>query len=217
MNREQIGALVQDVLKTLKASDEMFEAMASRCGEEMTLAQCGIDAMLFPDLVREIKVRLTGIDLSPALQMMGPDITLGALCDTVYASLHPGKANPVVVCVDDEESNLFVLKRWFGRDFTLDCFTDPEKALVFIQKTPDVALVITDEVMPVMTGNDLCDAVKATHPSIPFILVTANPQNDDDLLRRSLRHNRFYEFLDKPLNLEVQADTIRKLFRSLIH
>ena len=39
----------------------------------------------------------------------------------------------MVVYVDDEEENLFIFKRRFGKDFPIKTFSDPHEALSFIK------------------------------------------------------------------------------------
>jgi DNA-binding NtrC family response regulator len=77
-------------------------------------------------------------------------------------------------------------------------------------------LVLTDEVMPRMSGNQLCDRVHAMKPGVKFILLTGNPNNQDDLLYQTMRKNRFYEFLRKPLDLENRYDELLNLFESVL-
>jgi hypothetical protein len=36
-----------------------------------------------------------------------------------------------------------------------------------------------------------------------IILVTGNPQGDDELMYNSLRHGKFHDFISKPLDLET--------------
>jgi DNA-binding NtrC family response regulator len=77
-------------------------------------------------------------------------------------------------------------------------------------------LVITDEVMPKLSGNELCDAVKKSKPNLKFILITGNPNHDSDLMYLTLRKNRFYEFINKPVDFENKAEEYFSMIQSLI-
>jgi DNA-binding NtrC family response regulator len=125
-------------------------------------------------------------------------------------------ANPLVVYVDDEEENLFIFKRKFASAFSLRSFSDPMEALEFILTNNDVALVVTDEVMPKLSGNELCDKVHESKPNLKFILITGNPNSDDDLMYRSLRYNRFYEFINKPMDFEGKGREYLHLIQGVI-
>ncbi len=135
-----------------------------------------------------------------------PYQNLGDVAKDIVASLHHGIPKPVVVCVDDEEENLFLFRRRYGKRLNLKTFTDPLEALVYIKSSPDVVLVLTDESMPGLTGNQLCDEVHKYKPILKFILITGNPGGDQNLLHQTLRHGRFYDFLNKPLDLERKGE-----------
>jgi DNA-binding NtrC family response regulator len=123
----------------------------------------------------------------------------------------------MVVYVDDEEENLFIFKRKFGKKLNLNTFSDPIKALEFIQNSEDVRLVITDEVMPKMSGNELCDRVHLTKPLLRFVLITGNPNSDGDLMYRALRKNRFYEFINKPVDFDTKGDEYLGMIQGLLN
>jgi CheY-like chemotaxis protein len=184
-----------------------------------TLESLGIDLEMMPDLQEELTLRFKGrkVYLGSCIDPTEfAFLTLDGLIRHLHVALGNAPSNPIVVYVDDEDENLFVFNRKFGRRLKLKLFTDPEEALRFIQSTSDVALVITDEVMPRLNGNDLCDRVQETHPQIPFILITGNPNQDEDLLYRSLRHARFFEFIQKPMDLDKKGEEYYKLFIKLI-
>src|SRR5690606_37783 len=124
----------------------------------------------------------------------------------IQASLHHGIPTPLVVYVDDEEENLFVFRRKFGKRINLRTYSDPREALAFVLENPDVVLVLTDEVMPGMTGNQLCDEIHKSKPFLKLILITGNPGGDENLLHRSLRFGRFYDFINKPLDFEKRGE-----------
>jgi hypothetical protein len=50
-----------------------------------------------------------------------------------------------------------------------------------------------------------------------FILITGNPNSDDDLMYRSLRKSRFYEFINKPIDLEKKGDEYLKMFQDIVN
>jgi response regulator RpfG family c-di-GMP phosphodiesterase len=143
-------------------------------------------------------------------------LTMGKLLSLLTTSSMSKILNPQVVYVDDEEENLFIFKRKFGNKVNLKTFTDPLAALEYIKAEDSVSLVITDEVMPIMGGNALCDEVHKAKPMLKFILLTGNPNNDDDLLYRTLRQSRFYEFISKPVDLEGKGAEYLKMFQEIL-
>jgi CheY-like chemotaxis protein len=186
---------------------------------EATLVDFGINLESMPDIEEELTRRLKGrkLGLEPFLTPQEFDfLTLGKTLDALSRVLAPESKRPLVVYVDDEEENLFVFNRKFGKKLALKMFTDPEAALKFIQSSTEVALVITDEFMPRLSGNELCDKVHQANPQLPFILITGNPNQDEDLLYRSLRRGRFFEFFQKPLDLDRKGEEYFKLIEGLI-
>jgi CheY-like chemotaxis protein len=46
------------------------------------------------------------------------------------------------------------------------------QALQLLQSAPDIDMMVTDQIMPHMTGLQLADAVRAIRPGLPVILAT---------------------------------------------
>ena len=82
-------------------------------------------------------------------------------------------SKPKILIVDDEKMTRDAMARILGGEY--DCLTaaDPELALAELDRTPDVALILTDYKMPVMNGVEFIRAAKAKFPTIGAILITA--------------------------------------------
>jgi putative two-component system response regulator len=89
---------------------------------------------------------------------------------------------PLVLAVDDEASNLQLLRQILQDNYRLLFAKDGARALELArQEGPD--LVLLDVMMPGMSGYEVCAALKA-HPAtvaIPVIFVTALTETDDEL------------------------------------
>jgi two-component system cell cycle sensor histidine kinase/response regulator CckA len=64
-------------------------------------------------------------------------------------------AKELVLVVDDEPQILVALEDLLGDDFTVVKAETPERALALIAEDPNIAVVITDQRMPGMTGDEL--------------------------------------------------------------
>jgi len=85
------------------------------------------------------------------------------------------------------------------------------QALEVIMNEHDVSLLITDQVMPGMTGADLIEQLAHLRPRIPTILATGFGEVPVDLDRTAVR-------LAKPYDQGQLADAIRKVFaRAIAH
>lgn len=88
---------------------------------------------------------------------------------------------PRLLLVDDEPTNLQVLRHILQEDFRLLFATDGARALqIAQQQRPD--LVLLDVMMPQMDGYSVCQALKAdrTTANIPVIFVTALTEAQDE-------------------------------------
>ena len=81
---------------------------------------------------------------------------------------------PTLLLVDDEATNLQVLRQILQDDYRLLYAKDGEKALELAQANP-VELILLDIMMPAMTGYEVCRKLKAMPQTaaIPVIFVTA--------------------------------------------
>lgn len=127
---------------------------------------------------------------------------------------------PVILLVDDEPTNLRVLRTVLHEQYRLLFAKSGEEALQLVaQHQPD--LILLDVMMPGMTGFDVCTALKADAVSrqIPVIFVTA--------LRDEIDETRGFEvgavdYITKPISPSVvkarvkthlslvQADELKK-------
>jgi len=101
---------------------------------------------------------------------------------------------PVLV-VDDESDNLDAFRFTFGKTFTLHLAGSGEEALG-LARGHDVAVVVTDQRMPRMTGLELLRAVRDVRPDAIGIIVTAF--TDVDVLIESINLGRIYRYVTKP-------------------
>jgi DNA-binding NtrC family response regulator len=101
---------------------------------------------------------------------------------------------PVLV-VDDEQDNLDAFRFNFGKQFRLLYASSGEQALE-LARTNAIAVVVTDQRMPRMTGLELLRAVRGVRPTAVGIIVTAF--TDVDVLIESINLGRIYRYVTKP-------------------
>lgn len=219
MNSQQAYSIVREITAALIARGEQAKALPEAMLAEATLYEQGLDLTAFSELVEELSQRFHGRDFHLGGYLIPEEyyyLTTAKLVSAVVAAFKTAKKDPLVVYVDDEEENLFIFNRKFGKKLNLKTFGDPKEALTYIQGQENVKLVITDEVMPGMTGNELCDAVHKTKPMMKFILITGNPNSDGDLMYRALRKNRFYEFINKPVDFDGKGEEYLNLIQGVV-
>ncbi|MBM3121582.1 MAG: PAS domain S-box protein [Chloroflexi bacterium] len=85
------------------------------------------------------------------------------------------------------------------------------RALEVLEARRDIALVISDMVMPQMGGKALHEMVVSSYPSVRMILMTGYPLGEED---RALLSRKGVVWLGKPLGPETLAHSIRRALDS---
>ena len=109
--------------------------------------------------------------------------------------------------VDDDQSIRWVLEKALAREnIPHKSFSNPNDVLNALEKeSPQV--LISDIRMPRGNGLDLLQHVKASHPHLPVIIMTA--YSDLDSAVSSFQGGAF-EYLTKPFDIEKAVDLIRR-------
>ena len=106
-----------------------------------------------------------------------------------------------VLAVDDEENNLFLLKRTLRSNYNILSATSGEEALELIKKHGDeISLIVSDQKMPKMEGTDLFKIIGETHPDIVKILLTGH--SNMDILVDSINECHLFQYILKPFEPE---------------
>ena len=103
-------------------------------------------------------------------------------------------AFPVLV-VDDEPDNLDAFRFNFKRVFTVHTAGSGDEALALL-KQHDIAVIVTDQRMPKMTGLEFLKAARGVRPDAVGIILTAF--TDVDVLIESINLGHVYRYITKP-------------------
>src|SRR5690554_5068183 len=94
-----------------------------------------------------------------------------------------GPQNPLLLLVDDEATNLKVLRHTLQNEYRLLFARDGQTALTLAaRENPD--LILLDVMMPDMSGHEVCRTLKQdrTLAAVPVIFVTALSDSSDEQL-----------------------------------
>lgn len=105
--------------------------------------------------------------------------------------------NYKIMIVDDEPANLRTLERLFRPDYQVVTAPSGAEALVLLEQH-DVALLISDQRMPAMTGTELMLKTVAIRPHMVKILLTG--YTDVGALIDAINSGLVYRYLTKPWN-----------------
>lgn len=102
-----------------------------------------------------------------------------------------------ILCVDDEPDNLDALERLFRKDYHVLRAQSGREALDILKQVQSpIALIITDQRMPEMTGVQLLEKTIQTHPETLRILLTG--YTDLESVIEAVNKGQIYRYLTKP-------------------
>ena len=112
-----------------------------------------------------------------------------------------------LMIVDDEQANLRLLERLFRRDYQVLTADSGEAALRLLAQH-DVALLITDQRMPGMTGIELIKHAADLRPQLVRIILTG--YTDVSALVEAINCGQVYKYVTKPWNNDELRLTIAR-------
>lgn len=105
-------------------------------------------------------------------------------------------AKPFLLCLDDEIDNLDALERIFRKKYTVLKASTPEEAFDYLDQHPQLAVIISDQRMPQITGVEFLEKSISTHPETVRILLTG--YTDIDSVIGAVNKGQIYRYLTKP-------------------
>jgi len=112
-----------------------------------------------------------------------------------------------VLAVDDEPDNLDVIRYAFRKSHPLLFAGGGVEALALLAEH-DVAVIVSDQRMPAMTGLELLKRARAVRPDAVGILLTA--YGDVQLLAQALNSGLAYRYVQKPFESQELGAAIRQ-------
>jgi DNA-binding NtrC family response regulator len=119
--------------------------------------------------------------------------------------------NHKILVVDDEEANLRALERIFRNEHNVFTASSGLEALALLEQH-DIALLISDQRMPEMTGIELLQKTVQLRPHMVRILLTG--YTDVTTLIEALNCGHVYKYVTKPWNNDELSMTVK---RALAH
>ena len=129
--------------------------------------------------------------------------------ESVLAVSLPAGGKEHILVVDDEEQVLSIMTSMLtGLGYRVTGKSSSQEALLlFMEASYDFDLLITDYIMPQLTGVDLCAQVKKVRPDMPVILCTGY---SDQIGEEVLRRTGVDEYFLKPVTLQGLAQVVRR-------
>ena len=122
------------------------------------------------------------------------------------------RGNETILMVEDEQSvkdMMSVVLRNLG--YTVYSSGDPVEALLIAKRLPEaIHLLITDMVLPKMSGSDLANQVTSIRPAIKILFMSGYSVNHTQFPGRKML-DLGEEFLQKPFTIQSLAKKIREI------
>jgi len=120
-------------------------------------------------------------------------------------------ADPVIAVVDDEASVRTMLGRVLRlADYAVAAFSSGDDFLASLARQVP-ACVILDVHMPLLSGLDVHSQLRAVHPDVPVIYITAN---DDPALDKIVLDAQGLQLLRKPFPSERLVSAVAAALKS---
>jgi len=103
---------------------------------------------------------------------------------------------PKILIVDDEEAILETMTFTFMDEYEVLSTSDPTKAMGLLEENDPIAVVITDQRMPGMTGVDLLKQVYERFPATIRIILTGFA--DSEATVKAINDGHIYGYINKP-------------------
>ena len=118
-----------------------------------------------------------------------------------------------ILFLDDEQLILSALKRALRREgWELFFTSDPFEAVKLIGEHK-IDIIVSDHMMPQMTGVEVLALVRRLHPSCTRIMMTG--QADRDATIRAINDGNIHRFLEKPWDDAMLKSVLHEVGRSI--
>ena len=114
---------------------------------------------------------------------------------------------PTVLVVDDEPSNLASIEKIFQKDGMRVLTADSARTALELLRNHRVEVVLTDLMMPAVSGLELLKAIKQMAPDVEVVMMTAYGTVETAV--QAMREGA-YDFVEKPLKRVTIVKSVRK-------
>ena len=120
------------------------------------------------------------------------------------------KSKPTLLVVDDEPDNLDLLYRTFYRDYQVLRAESGPEALDILAKVGEVAVIISDQRMPQMSGTEFLGLTATQYPDTIRIILTGYTDVED--LVEAINSGKVFKYVTKPW----KADELKALVKQAL-
>lgn len=116
-----------------------------------------------------------------------------------------------IMYVDDEEMNLLLFSMNFDRTYHVVTSNSGIQALELLKDNTDIAVVISDMRMPIMTGLEFIQKAKGEFPHIDFYILTGYDITQE--IQEALNSKLIMSYFRKPFNFNEINNAIKNVLK----
>ncbi len=120
----------------------------------------------------------------------------------------PNRIKPKILVVDDEPDNLDLLYRTFHREYKVLRAESGPAALDLLEQEGEVAVIISDQRMPSMSGTEFLSLTATRYPDIIRIILTGYTDVGD--LVEAINSGKVFKYVTKPWDDEELKAVVRQ-------
>lgn len=117
-------------------------------------------------------------------------------------------SKPTVLVIDDEADILDLLYRTLHREFNVLRASNGPEALDLLAADSSVAVIVSDQRMPLMSGTEFLSLTAEQYPDVMRIIVTGYTDVDD--LVEAINSGKVFKYVTKPWDDEDLKASVRK-------
>jgi PAS domain S-box-containing protein len=121
-----------------------------------------------------------------------------------------GESRPRILVVDDEEAILETMTFTFEDEYEVFTSTDARRALDLLDEEAPIAVVLTDQRMPNMSGVEFVTEVCRRHPETVSMILTGF--SDMDAIIQAVNDGHIYAYITKPW----EPDQLKQLMKQAV-
>jgi adenylate cyclase len=115
---------------------------------------------------------------------------------------------PKILIVDDEPDHLDLLYRTFYQEYEVLQARSAASALEILASRDDIAVIITDQRMPQMSGTEFLSITATQYPDVIRIIITAYSDVED--LVEAINSGQVFKYVTKPWNAQELKQAVRQ-------
>ena len=119
---------------------------------------------------------------------------------------------PLILLVDDEPDILVALADLLEDSFQVLAANGGAEALEILSREPDVAVIVSDQRMPEMTGTEFFSRVKEMYPETVRLVLSG--YTDLKSVTDAINRGSIYRFLTKPWDDEELRREVAEAFNA---